>query len=53
MTQGGRTGGGVIRRVIFGGFSGALNAALDSLKFIPGISVIKELKDCLEKIVGR
>ena len=53
VTQGGRTGGGVIHRVIFRSFSGALNAALDSLKFIPGVGAIKELKDFLEKVVGR
>jgi hypothetical protein len=53
VTGGGRTAGGLIRRVVFGRFTGALNAALDSLKFIPGVGAIKEVKDFLEVVVGR
>lgn len=49
VTAGGRTGGGRIRRRVFRSFVGALNAALDSLRFVPGVSAIKELKDFLEK----
>lgn len=43
------TGGGGIRRRVFRGFLGALNAALDSLSGLPGVGVIKELKDFLER----
>lgn len=41
----GRVGGGVIRRFVFGRFKSALNAALDSLTEVPGVGLIKELKD--------
>jgi hypothetical protein len=49
ITRGGRTGGGRIRRAVFGRFTGALNAALDSLRFVPGVAAIKEVKDFVEK----
>jgi len=44
--------GGGIRRRIFRGFIGALNAALDSLSGLPGVGAIKELKDFLERALG-
>lgn len=44
----GRWGGGGIRRRVLGVFLGALNSALDSLAGIPGVAVVKELKDFLE-----
>jgi hypothetical protein len=40
----GRGGGGRIRRRVFRGLLGTLNAALESLQEIPGVGVIKELK---------
>jgi hypothetical protein len=52
-TAGGRAGGGRIRRALLGPFMGALNAALDSLTGVPGVAAIKELKDFLERILGR
>jgi hypothetical protein len=52
VTQGGRTGGGGIRRRLFRGFLGALNAALDSLSGLPGVGAIKELKDFLERALS-
>jgi hypothetical protein len=45
----GRSGGGRIRLRIFKGFLGALNAALDSLRGLPGVGAIQELKDFLER----
>ena len=42
-------GGVRIRRRLLGSFLGALNAALDSLRFVPGVAAIKELKDFVEK----
>ena len=47
VARAGRTGGGRVRRWIFRRFKGALNAALDSLSALPGVAVIKELKDFL------
>jgi hypothetical protein len=52
VARGGQTGGGRIRRKVFKGFIGALNAALDSLSGLPGVGVIKELKDFLEGSLG-
>ncbi len=52
-TSGGRRGGGGIRGRVLGGFLGALNAALDSLSGVPGVAVIKELKDFLERAAER
>ena len=52
-TGGGRVRGGRIRRALVGPFMGVLNAALDSLTGIPGVAAIKELKDFLERILGR
>jgi len=52
-TAGGRDGGGRIRRALLGPFLGALNAALDSLTGVPGVAAVKELKDFLEKVLGR
>jgi hypothetical protein len=48
----GRGGGGRIRRRVFSGFLGVLNAALDSLSGIPGVGAIKELKDFLERAIA-
>jgi ribosomal protein S28E/S33 len=47
VTRQAAPGGGIGRR-IFRSFLGALNSALDSLSGVPGIAVIKELKDFLE-----
>jgi hypothetical protein len=51
VTGGGRRNGRLRRRV-FQSFSGALNAALDSLQGIPGVAPIKELKDFVERLAG-
>jgi hypothetical protein len=50
VARGGRVGGGRIGRRIIKAFTGALNAALDSLDGIPGVGAIKELKDFVEKL---
>jgi hypothetical protein len=52
-TADGRRSGRPIRRRVLRIFMGVLNAALDSLAGVPGVAAIKELKDFLEKIVGR
>jgi len=46
------TGGGGIRRRVFRAFLGALNASLGRLSGLPGVAVIKELKDFLERAAG-
>ncbi len=52
VAGGGRREPGRLLRRAFRAFMGALNAALDSLKGIPGVGVIRELKDFTEGIVG-
>jgi hypothetical protein len=52
-TADGRSSGRPIRRRVLRTFMGALNAALDSLAGVPGVAAIKELKDFLEKVMGR
>jgi hypothetical protein len=52
VARGGRSRGGRIRRRILKAFTGALNAALDSLEGIPGVGAIKEVKDFVEKLIG-
>ena len=45
-------GGGSIPRLVLKGFLGVLNAALESLKGIPAVAAIKEVKDFVDGVIG-
>jgi hypothetical protein len=53
VVSGGEGRGGRLRRRVFRGFVGALDAALDSLEGLPGVGPVKELKDFVESVSNR